>query len=186
MIGRAEIKLNLGSNRHRLEGYENIDILAYEGVDLVADVFHLPHEDGSVEEIYAGHLLEHLANPIDFFLECWRVLRPDGLLSVVIPDVTAINRQPEMAVGILFGFQLKDDRPDRAERHDLHRSWWSRDLLLAMAEQCGFLFLKDIDPRGDPRLVARVYWQTGIDFRKGRRDPLIPHAASLYRRVGVL
>lgn len=177
------MKLNLGSADYPLEGYQNIDVLPYEKVDLVADVYHLPCKDGSAEEIYAGHLLEHLSNPMDFFMECWRVLQPDGLLSIVVPDMTAAARHPEWALAMLFGFRPNQDQPDIVSKASLHRSWWNRDLLLAVAEQCGFRPLGDIDNWKDPRLVAGAGWQTGIDFRKGKMNPLASLGASHYRQI---
>lgn len=177
------MKLNLGSNKHRLEGYINVDILVYPGVDLIADVYHLPYRDGSADEIYAGHLLEHLANPVDFFLECWRVLRPVGKLTVVIPDMAAIAPYPEMAVGILFGFWLNDNKPDPAVRPSLHRSWWNLDTLSEMAKCCGFKWHMDIDPWKDRRLVTGANWQCGAEFIRVAMNPIIPYAAQLYHQI---
>lgn len=49
----------------------------------------LPFLDGSVGYLYASHVLEHLKDDeIRFFLrECHRVLRPSGLLRLVVPDL---------------------------------------------------------------------------------------------------
>lgn len=40
----------------------------------------------SVDVIHMNHVLEHLADPRQTLLECWRVLRPNGLLAVEVPQ----------------------------------------------------------------------------------------------------
>jgi len=55
------LKLNLGCNRHPIEGYVNVDIEKFEGVDQTADLEKpWPWEDESVEEILTADLPEHL------------------------------------------------------------------------------------------------------------------------------
>ena len=52
----------------------------------------LPFADGSIAVIYSSHLLEHLhldeANRL--LAECHRVLAPEGVLRIVVPDLRAI------------------------------------------------------------------------------------------------
>lgn len=55
------IRLYLGCNQRPKEGYVNVDIVAYPGVDVVADLEkRWPWEDGSVDEILTVDLPEHL------------------------------------------------------------------------------------------------------------------------------
>lgn len=54
----------------------------------------LPLESGSVDGIYCSHMIEHLPkNVANWFLsECYRLLRPKGVLRIVTPDVDlAVN-----------------------------------------------------------------------------------------------
>ncbi|MEM9703666.1 MAG: class I SAM-dependent methyltransferase, partial [Planctomycetota bacterium] len=49
----------------------------------------LPFEDGAYDFVYHSHVLEHF-RPADvpaFLSECRRVLRPGGVLRVVVPDL---------------------------------------------------------------------------------------------------
>src|SRR2546423_1722268 len=48
--------------------------------------------DNVVDDIYAGHFLEHLSKEDGaFFLrECYRVLKPGGRLGVLVPDMQQI------------------------------------------------------------------------------------------------
>lgn len=52
----------------------------------------IPYPTESVNAIYASHLLEHLyrSDAAFFIEECYRVLRPYGLLRVVVPDLGAL------------------------------------------------------------------------------------------------
>ena len=52
----------------------------------------LPFPDASVDAVYHSHMLEHLdaASARAFLRECHRVLRPGGVLRVVVPDLEGI------------------------------------------------------------------------------------------------
>lgn len=54
-----------------------------------------PWEDASVDIIYSSHALEHLskADGYHFLKECQRVLRPSGILRVVVPDLSSIVKK---------------------------------------------------------------------------------------------
>lgn len=173
------MNINLGCNKHPLGEYVNVDVVLHPGVGVIADVYRLPF--AQVSAIYAGHLIEHLAYPIDFLLECWRVLEPGGALSLVIPDVTRMTAHID---GILFGFWLNDDgEPDPDNVECLHRSWWSLETLIGVAEACGFELVDVIDRWNDPRLVAGADWQSGANFVKVKQDPMIGKAAGIYRAI---
>lgn len=80
------IKLNLGCGPHIADGYVNVDIVPLPGVDLVADLDQpWPWPDGSVAEILASHLFEHVDKPLLFMAEAWRVLADDGILDIRVP-----------------------------------------------------------------------------------------------------
>jgi len=83
-LGRPMVRLNVGAGDKNITGYTNIDIK--DGID----ARKLPYEDGSVDEVYASHLLEHFDydNEVDAVLKEWaRVLRPGGLMRISVPDV---------------------------------------------------------------------------------------------------
>lgn len=82
------LRLNLGCGTKRIIGWVNIDL--YGDPDLRVDLERdrLPYPDGSVDEILASHVLEHLQDWWSLFLECARVLRPGGKLVVRVPDHT--------------------------------------------------------------------------------------------------
>jgi SAM-dependent methyltransferase len=71
-----------------------------------------PIEDGSQDFVIACHLIEHLPDPIHFINECWRVLRPDGLLFLAAPDRRFSTDRPRPVTSLEH---LIDDHR-RAER----------------------------------------------------------------------
>lgn len=54
----------------------------------------IPFADNSFEVVYHSHLLEHLPKneALPFLTECHRVLQPNGIIRVVIPDLEQIAR----------------------------------------------------------------------------------------------
>src|SRR5690606_32154269 len=50
-----------------------------------ADITRLPFADQTCEALWCSHCLEHALNPLDVLAEWRRVLRPGGLLCVIVP-----------------------------------------------------------------------------------------------------
>ncbi len=85
----------------------------------------IPFEDAAFDVVYHSHLLEHFpreqAKP--FFTECHRVLRPGGVLRVVVPDLEQICRLYLQAL-------------DRALQGDLEWQYNYEWIMLEMYDQC--------------------------------------------------
>jgi hypothetical protein len=89
------LRVNLGCGHIPLPGYVNVDNRNLPGVDVVADVYALPFDDGTVAEFFSSHFLEHF--PLEEFKRrLLPVLRsklaPGGTFRAVIPDVDAMMR----------------------------------------------------------------------------------------------
>jgi SAM-dependent methyltransferase len=54
----------------------------------------IPYRDGIFDVVYHSHLLEHLSkrDGSRFLRECFRVLRPGGVIRVAVPDLEQIAR----------------------------------------------------------------------------------------------
>jgi len=66
-----------------------MDCDPHPGVDYVGDIADLSRfADCEVSEIYASHCLEHFPHPktLDVLKEWCRVLKPQGILYVAVPD----------------------------------------------------------------------------------------------------
>ncbi len=87
--------LNLGCGATFHEDWVNIDFTDHGGKVLAYDLrLGIPFADASFDVVYHSHVLEHMPKAWgEFFLqECYRVLRPGGLLRVVVPDLENIAR----------------------------------------------------------------------------------------------
>jgi SAM-dependent methyltransferase len=81
------MRLNLGCGTRPEYGWNNVDIVDLPGVDEVwdLDVTPWPWIDECCALIRARHVFEHLADPVGFMRESWRVLVPGGELNIVSP-----------------------------------------------------------------------------------------------------
>lgn len=94
-IGRQTgLRLHLGSGGERKAGWVNVDLLG-DPVDLVWNLASpLPFESASVDAVFHEHLLEHMPLRAGAALmrECYRVLKPGGILRVGVPDAGKLIR----------------------------------------------------------------------------------------------
>lgn len=88
------MKLHLGCGPNIKEGYVNVDAFVDDPRVVKADITNLPYADGSVDEILSEHVFEHVgfAEEERLFRECYRVLRPGGLLVLETPDMEWLCR----------------------------------------------------------------------------------------------
>jgi SAM-dependent methyltransferase len=69
-----------------------IDRHPHSGVDVVADLERgLPVADQSIDHVFAVHFLEHVYNLLPLLNEVHRVLRPEGVLHVMVPHQASVN-----------------------------------------------------------------------------------------------
>lgn len=54
--------------------------------DYYGHACRLPFHDHSLDYVASSHVLEHVANPVAALAEWYRVLRPGGLIYLVVPD----------------------------------------------------------------------------------------------------
>lgn len=86
----ALTRLNWGCGSHVAEGWINSDVKQEAGVDLVADIrTGLPLQPDSVDYAVSVHALPELRYPelVPALAELRRVLKPDGVLRLVLPDI---------------------------------------------------------------------------------------------------
>ncbi len=87
--------LNLGCGNIFHKDWVNVDFVDHDGKVMAYDLrLGIPFADSSFDVIYHSHLLEHMPKAWgEFFIrECYRVLRPGGLLRVAVSDLEDIVR----------------------------------------------------------------------------------------------
>ncbi|MBA3513197.1 MAG: methyltransferase domain-containing protein [Pyrinomonadaceae bacterium] len=86
---RSKVYLNAGCGPNINPHFINLDYDWAPGIDLCWDLRkRLPFADDSISGVYSEHCLEHLTygDCLNALREFKRVLRPDGILRVVVPD----------------------------------------------------------------------------------------------------
>jgi SAM-dependent methyltransferase len=87
--------LNLGCGNRYHPDWTNINFTS-TNKDVIAHNLNngIPFPDQSFDLIYHSHILEHFSktDAEPFIKECYRVLRPQGTLRVVVPDLEEIAR----------------------------------------------------------------------------------------------
>lgn len=71
-----------------MPGWVNVDRAAIPGVDVVHDLDVGPWpfaRDAEVEQLAAVDVFEHVADPVLFMTECWRILQPNRMLFIQTP-----------------------------------------------------------------------------------------------------
>ncbi|HUT62136.1 MAG TPA: hypothetical protein VNA25_30220 [Phycisphaerae bacterium] len=82
------LKLNLGCGTDLRPGWENVDIMPLIGIDRVCDLNEpWPWEDGSVEQVFASDVFEHLRDKMHSMGEMWRVCCHGAICEVETPNM---------------------------------------------------------------------------------------------------
>lgn len=88
-------KVNLGCGANFHPDWINIDAIKQHPSIIAFDLRKkLPFKSDSIDVIYHSHLLEHFESEKarEFLFECFRVLKPGGIMRVVVPDLEQIAR----------------------------------------------------------------------------------------------
>lgn len=89
-------KLNLGCGREYREGWQNWDVSRVVKADAYLSIGDdpFPTEDETFEEIYCSGVLEQILENESLVYamnECHRVLKPTGMLTVIVPSAKFSN-----------------------------------------------------------------------------------------------
>lgn len=145
------MRLNLGSGNSKIPGFTSVDLYD-EAADIQADICDLPFEDGSVEEIVAYQVIEHVPyqKSMKLFEEISRVLKPGGKAVIETPDVQYIAEQIAITGDItptwIYSLVGEYYRPWDKQRYKdwencaaaIHRNPWNFKRLQDICEPLGF------------------------------------------------
>lgn len=137
------LKLNLASSDKHLEGFVSVDFRAdVAGVDYVHDLSKpLPFKNGSVDEIFCSHFIEHLfLNETKDILKDWfRVLKEGSHIDIWTPDwnkiVSIYTTVPDVNVMEFVNWRVFNK--NRTEG-DSHHSTYTFHYLSRILKEAGF------------------------------------------------
>lgn len=144
------MKLNLGCGDDVKAGYINIDIRKTKPnvlmLDLEKDLLKI-FPDGSVEEIIAKDVIEHVSwrRVEDLLRDIHRVLKSNGKVYIQVPDLEAIARNvilnPNFKYGELSGFKAISYwlYGGQDYEYNFHKSGFTISTLRGILEQIGFI-----------------------------------------------
>lgn len=144
VLAQESPKLHLGCAYTILPEWVNVDFFGRVPADVALDVRKpLPIADSSVDAIFTEHMLEHLvySDAVALVRECARVLRPEGVLRIVVPDFEMQARLYTDANGSVAG-----DSPDQIPQivklanivyGHAHRSIWDSATLILVLTKVG-------------------------------------------------
>lgn len=88
--------LNLGCGQRYHEDWTNVDFYSDDKNIISTNLLKgIPFPNGTFDVVYHSHVLEHFSknDGVNFIKECYRVLKPGGILRVVIPDLGGIIKE---------------------------------------------------------------------------------------------
>jgi SAM-dependent methyltransferase len=111
-------------------------------VDVVAPGDQLPFDDGSLDFVFASHVIEHFADPIRALQEWTRVARKYVVLVVPHRDRT-FDRDRELTT--TAELIRRHERGHTADT-EAHWSVWTLESFLELCDQLGLVVVDSLDP----------------------------------------
>jgi SAM-dependent methyltransferase len=93
--GEATLILSIGGGPGRENPRViNLNVDAFDSVDIIGDGTNIPLVDGSVDTVTCNAVIEHVSNPADLLSEMYRVLAPGGYAQLMVPFVFPFHAYP--------------------------------------------------------------------------------------------
>jgi len=126
------LKLNLGSGKIELKGYDNIDLKNGQ------NAYPLRYESESVAEIRASHILEHFGRrEVKEVLRNWvDKLRPGGVLRIAVPGLDKLQEVKKSGIKL----SCSDDAyimGGQIDENDFHKSIFTEPVLNTLLKEAG-------------------------------------------------
>jgi SAM-dependent methyltransferase len=85
------MKIQFGSGGHIKKNFINVDYDLSQGADIACDMekFPYPFEDNSADFILCEMVLEHIKTPTKAINEFHRIIKPEGIVKIVVPHFTS-------------------------------------------------------------------------------------------------
>ena len=100
--GTEDVLIDIGAGaapfRDVLSKFEHVigvDFFPYKDVQVVVDITGvLPFKEHSCDIVFLSNVLEHIPTPSSLLTECFRILRPGGLLVGTVPFLREVHMEP--------------------------------------------------------------------------------------------
>lgn len=92
-----DIVINFGSGPYDFKGrtdFINVDLFAFDNVDIVADASNIPFKTDSVDFVINIAMLEHVKKPWIIIEEMRRILKPGGRILAFVPFMQPYHAAP--------------------------------------------------------------------------------------------
>jgi SAM-dependent methyltransferase len=162
---KHEIKINIGSGLSGIPGWLNLDnspTITLSRIPVANRLLKTPawprdvqrydvrkglrFADRSVRYIYSSHTFEHFtdAEALAIAKECFRVLAPEGILRIVVPDLALIVQEyladpsPKAAQNFLSRLSLNHSIHDVIHPGSNHSQMFDGKALVHLLREAGF------------------------------------------------
>ncbi|ABB32406.1 SAM-dependent methyltransferase, putative [Geobacter metallireducens GS-15] len=115
------------------------------------DLLEQPYGDNTFDAVMISHVIEHVPNPVELLTECYRILKPGGVLSLVTPNVESMGSH-------LFGRHWLHLDPPR------HLILYNVRTIRALARKAGFT---NMEIRTTIRDAHALFWASYSISRRG-------------------
>lgn len=149
------LQVHLGSGKRYIPDFIHVDLADFPHIDYQHDIMSLPmFEDETVDLIYACHVLEYFdrIQVLDVLREWSRVLKPDAVLRLAVPDFEAMvavyqkTKDLSLIHGPLFG-RWSIGADDQNEQVIYHKTVYEFASLQSVLEFSGFQKVRRYDWR---------------------------------------
>jgi len=158
------LALNIGTGGHDLAGWVNLD--ETKPGDVLARVPPAPFRDECFDEILMSHVVEHM--PLDdgraLMKECHRILKPGGVVTVIVPDGKIISLA--YLAGQIDNWKLNDWLLYSYCQESQHRWLYDRRTLNQLVADVGFVELRRLNRFTDIHMMAPAWFQVGVSAIK--------------------
>jgi predicted SAM-dependent methyltransferase len=145
-------KINIGCGGNVIDepSWINLDIIPSRKVYYLDARHPLKFKDNTIEIIFTEHMLEHLYfdEALEFLKECYRVLKPSGVIRIAVPDLYVVHKILSGAAGSMQYVDYICDNFNCCDEYDTvnllfyghgHKYIYSYDKLKTVLNAIGFI-----------------------------------------------
>jgi predicted SAM-dependent methyltransferase len=155
---KLDIGAGLNNQKSPLDEWTHLDMMPHPHIEIVCDFGKIPLEDGVVEEIFLGDVIEHIPMwRYEEVLKEWnRVLKPGGLATGRTPNADSVMRRyvrgdKDMPIRDVL-LSLFGTGENEGQQHYMT---FSKETLAELLIKYGF---EQIDFSGSPGPVDEPWW----------------------------